>query len=82
MCTSVPIIAPDYARPAALMVPHYRSTVRPFLEAIASAAAEHVGVILLANDPAKTPAFVSRQPLPERFSIVAGSYDTPWIRDG
>jgi hypothetical protein len=76
-----PTIAPDYARPAALMVPHYRSTIQNFLEAIAAAAAEHVGVILLASDPAETQQFVSRQRRPERFSIVAGSYDTPWIRD-
>ena len=75
------MIVPDYARPAALMVPHYRCTVRRFLEAIAVAAAEHVGVILLAGDPAETQSFVARQKRPERFSIVTGSFNTPWIRD-
>jgi len=75
------VIVPDYARPAALMVPHYRGRARPFLEEIAVAAAEHVGVILLADDEAGTQAFVARQKRPERFSIIAGSYNTPWIRD-
>ncbi len=75
------VIVPDYAVPDALMVPHYPPASLPLLEAVAIAAARHVGVILLSNHPAGTHAFIARQPDPERFSVVGADYDTPWIRD-
>lgn len=63
------------------MVPHYNAALIGLLEQIATAASESIGVILLSGDPARSRAFVARQKRPERFSIVAASYDTPWIRD-
>lgn len=63
------------------MVPHYAIDILPLLEEIAIAASEHVGVILLSADPETSGKFVARQRYPERFSVVAGEFDTPWIRD-
>ncbi len=63
------------------MVPHYDATLIGLLEEIAAAASEWIGVILLSGDPELSRAFVARQKRPERFSIVAAPYDTPWIRD-
>jgi len=81
--TAVPasVIIPDYARPSALMVPHYDATLVDLLEEVASVASQWIGVILLSADPALSRAFVARQARPQRFSIVAAPYDTPWIRD-
>ena len=44
-------IVPDYRRPAALLVPHYHSTIRPVLEGIATFASRVIGVVLLSRDP-------------------------------
>jgi agmatine/peptidylarginine deiminase len=74
-------IAPDYRRPAALMVPHYRSTILTVLEAIAAFAARVIGVVLLSSDPEFTRAFVATQPHPERFGVVTAPVDSPWLRD-
>jgi len=78
---SATVIVPDYARPSALMVPHYDATLIGLLEELAVAASRWIGVILLSGDPALSQAFVARQNRPQRFSIVAAPYDTPWIRD-
>lgn len=75
------MIVSDYAVPAALMVPHGPWLMLETLEAIAEASAHAVGVILLSQDPAMSERFVSNQPDPARFSIVAAEFDTPWIQD-
>ncbi len=75
------MIIPDYALPDALIVPHYNSSIQDTLEGIASAAAEEVGVILLSEDPHMSRRFIDRCDHPERFSIVAAPYDSPWVRD-
>jgi agmatine/peptidylarginine deiminase len=75
------VIVPDYARPAALMVPHAPGDFSETLEAIAMAAARAVGVILLSPEPVATERFVARQPDPSRFTIVAAEFDSAWIRD-
>jgi agmatine/peptidylarginine deiminase len=75
------VIVPDYTRPSALMVPHYDATLIELLEGLAVAASQWIGVILLSGNPALSQAFVARQERPQRFSIVAAPYDTPWIRD-
>ncbi len=72
---------PDYRRPAALLVPHYRSTILAVLEAIAVFAARVIGVVLLSSDREFTQAFVAAQPHPERFRIVTAPFDSPWVRD-
>lgn len=74
-------IVPDYVRPSALMVPHYSVDILPLLEEIAVAASAHVGVILLSGDAELSEGFVARQRHPERFQIIGGEFDTPWIRD-
>ncbi|PYN06531.1 MAG: hypothetical protein DME02_15495 [Candidatus Rokuibacteriota bacterium] len=74
-------IVPDYRRPAALLVPHYDSTIRHVLEGIATFAARVIGVVLLSRDPDLTRAFVAAQPHRDRFSVVTAPYDTPWLRD-
>jgi Porphyromonas-type peptidyl-arginine deiminase len=63
------------------MVPHYDATLVGLLEDLAVAASQWIGVILLSGNPALSQAFVARQARPQRFSIVAAPYDTPWIRD-
>ncbi len=75
------LIVPDYRRPRALLVPHYHSTIGGLLEAIATHAARHVGVILLSQDARRSEDFVAAQDDPERFRIVTAPYDTPWLRD-
>lgn len=75
------MIVPDYAPPAALMVPYYASDLLPLFEELAREASRHVGVILLSQSPANAQAFVGRQSYPERFSVVAADHDSPWIRD-
>ena len=75
------MIVPDYARPTALMVPHFVGDIRQTLEEIAAIASRHVGVILLSSDVDESARFVERQTIPDHFSIVAAPYDTPWIRD-
>lgn len=78
----LPTIIPDYALPAALMVPHCRDkTVLSLLEQIASEASKRIGIILLSEDPQMTQRFLEGQPAPAHFSIVGATYDTPWIRD-
>jgi hypothetical protein len=74
-------IVADYRRPQALLVPHYPSTIQATLEAIAERTSPHCGVILLAQDPAYSQAFVASQAQPERFHIITAPYDTPWLRD-
>jgi len=63
------------------MVPHYDATLIGLLEDLAVAASHWIGVILLSSNPALSRVFVGRQDRPQRFSIVAAPYDTPWIRD-
>lgn len=75
------MIVADYARPSALMVPHYGVTIIDTLEGIAAAAARWTGVILLSGDPERSHRFIERQPCPERFSVVGAEFDTGWIRD-
>ena len=68
------LIVPDYRRPRALLVPHYHSTIGGLLEAIATHAARHVGVILLSQDARRSEDFVAAQDDPERFRIVTAPY--------
>ena len=75
------MIVTDYARPTALMVPHYETDVRDLLERVAVLASQSIGVILLTQAPALTAAFVQAQPRPDHFSTVRAVFDTPWIRD-
>ncbi len=63
------------------MVPYCKTHLLSCLESIAATAATSIGVILLSNDPEASSSFVESQPHPDRFTIVAASYDTPWIRD-
>lgn len=74
-------IVPDYRRPQALVVPHCHSSIRELLEVVAERAAEHVGVILLAQQKELSEAFVAAQRSPDHFHLVTAPYDTPWIRD-
>lgn len=75
------MIVTDYARPAALMVPHYRTDVRELLEQVAVLAARSVGVLLLTQHPAATEAFLRAQGDADRFSAIRAIFDTPWLRD-
>jgi len=75
------MIIPEYALPDALIIPHYDSSIRDTLEAIARAASEEAGVILLSGDPHMSRQFVDRCNHSERFSIIAAPYDSPWVRD-
>ena len=74
-------IVPDYTRPDALMVPHGGESSDDVLTCCAVTAAEHIGVILLSDDPLASRAFIDRQRYPQRFTIVSAELDTPWIRD-
>jgi agmatine/peptidylarginine deiminase len=75
------VIVPDYEPPQALMVPHYPDHPNAQVNAIAVAAAFHVGVILLSARPAASQAWAERQPDPARYRVVGAVFDTPWIRD-
>ena len=74
-------IVPDYTLPDALMVPHGGGRSDDVLTRCAVMAAEHIGVILLSDDPLASRAFIDRQRYPHRFTIVSAELDTPWIRD-
>ncbi len=74
-------VVADFARPDAIMLPHYPCDLTPFLEDIAVHAAKYCGVILLSQDKAFSQCFIASQKYPEHFSIVTASMDTPWIRD-
>lgn len=75
------VLVPEYEVPDALLVPHYGITSIDLLEHIATAAAEHVGVILLSPDPEATRKFIATQPDPARFSHLIAASDTAWIHD-
>lgn len=75
------LIIPDYTMPSALMVPHYPVDSHALLESIAKAAAAHVGVILLSQNPKASQRFIEQQPDPKQFTVVGAMFDTPWIRD-
>lgn len=74
-------LVPDYAVPDALCVPFWGFDVRDTLESVARAAARHCGVILITPDPAGARAFVETTDHPGHFGIVAGAFDSPWLRD-
>ncbi len=74
-------IVPDYAEPAALMVPFAETELLPLFRRVAVEASGDIGVILVTPDPDRAKAFVREQAHPDRFSIVGAAYDTPWIRD-
>jgi Fe-S-cluster containining protein len=75
------IAMPDYECPDALMIPHGTDDPGGLLSQCAVTAAQEVGVILLTTAPAEARAFVERQPVPRRYSIVTAEMDTGWIRD-
>lgn len=74
-------IVPDYQVPDALCVPLWAFDIRPTLEALAAAAAAHVGVILITPSREDAEAFIAAQPEPGHFGVVLGAYDSPWLRD-
>lgn len=74
-------ILPDWALPDALCVPLWAFDIRATLEALGTAAADHVGVILITRDPGLAESFVAAQEVPDHFGIVIGGYDSPWLRD-
>ena len=74
-------IVPDYACPDALMVPHGGNNSNDVLTRCAVKAAEHIGVILLCDDPRGSREFIKHQRYPRRFTIISVELDTPWIRD-
>lgn len=74
-------VIPDFHRPDAIMVPHYRCEITSLLENIASTISSSCGVILLSSDKTFSQAFIEAQKKPKHFSIVTASLDSPWIRD-
>ncbi|RMD82251.1 MAG: hypothetical protein D6815_09675, partial [Candidatus Dadabacteria bacterium] len=75
------MIVPDYAAPAAVLVPHFYSDLTPLLEEIAVRTARTTGVILLTREPALTEAFLAVQPDRKRYRVVTAPFDSPWLRD-
>jgi len=75
------LLIPDYEIPKALIIAHGNFTIRETLEDIAEEASRDIGVILFSSDPIKSRLFVANCSFPDRFSIVAAPFDTPWVRD-
>jgi agmatine/peptidylarginine deiminase len=81
MGSQQPLIVPDYAMPAALLVPHYDTSIRQTLEQTARIASNHIGVILLSVNPSFTQRFLDAQGNADHYTVITGSFDTPWVRD-
>lgn len=72
---------PDYSKPDAIMVPHYKCSITPLLEEIVQSIAPLCGVILLSPCRTLSEEFVAMQNYSHHYSVITASFDTPWIRD-
>lgn len=75
------VIVPDYALPDAVCIPYWRFDIRETLEELARLAATRTGVILIGPDPLAAQEFATSTGMADHFGIVAGAYDSPWMRD-
>ncbi|MCG6904888.1 MAG: agmatine deiminase family protein [Rhodobacter sp.] len=77
----VRLVVPDYAPPSALAVPLFHFDTRATLEALARAAAYHVGVILIGPDGPALRDFADKTETPGHFAVLTAEIDSPWLRD-
>lgn len=62
-------------------MPFWSFDIRPVLEEIARIACRETGVVLVALDPTEAAAFAETLPEPDHVAVVAGAFDSPWLRD-